>query len=430
MRIQRIIAIALAGLMLLGHAAAEQLLPDIACFSPGLLRVSELEAARAPVAAEAEAHIDSAMYARDLSVLASMLSGATIRYEGTEEAERLSILKEGEAISSLVLAGKEGGQVLEIGGEAYAIESEQSALAALTGLPLAGYDRAAGVSEQLLGVAVLERVPLGSVCAWIESLAVGDALFLGFGVTAPFAVEKTMSDDGTRLTRIDISGQIAKEGEAPYTVSGFLRQPAGRAPKDTFELTITQDEKNFYELSYSALRENEIASKGKRGTTSVRTTLKAAGKVNGDRITTRLTVTTKNAWTADGENLSEKITISAALEHQDNRPGMRMLRLNTVEGKLRNVISLTTNETKHDEIELEDEMTVELVMDGNTCLAAGADVRMRLGGDAPEIAVAAPARAASGGEIAAAAAREAERIAAALYPQLSEGAKEKATSGL
>ena len=107
-----------------------------------------------------------------------------------------------------------------------------------------------------------------------------------------------------------------------------------------------------------------------------------------------------------------------------------MLRLNAVDGKLRNEISLTTNETKHDEIELKDEITAEIVMDGNTCLAAGADVRMRLGGDAPEIAVASPARAASGGEIADAAEREAERIAMALYPQMSEGAKEKAKNGL
>lgn len=430
MQKKRVCLITLLVLTLIAHMAAAQTLPGIDCFSPGLVRLAELEAQRAPVSAEAEIKIDNAVYARDLSVLASMLSGSTIRYDGVDGAERLSILRDGQTLSSFALWQGEDGAVVGIGDQAYAAESAQAALEAVSGVSLPGYGKAEAVLESLRGTAILERVPLDRICTWIEGLEAGEALAGGFVVTQPFAAERTMSDDGTRLTRIDITGQIAREGEAPYTVSGFLRQPAGRAPKDTFELKVAQDEKNFFELSYSALRENEIASKNKKGTTSVRTALKIAGKVAGSRISSRLTVTMKNNWTADGETLSEKIAVTATLEHQDGRPGMRMFRLNTVGGKLKNNISLTTNETANDMITLDDEIAFELVMDENTCMNVSANASVQMGGDAPSILRSADVKAASADEIAAAVEGEIQSLAAALYPHLSENAKEKAVSGL
>lgn len=428
MRKKRAAALILLVLVMFAQAAAAQTLPGIDCFSPGLMRLSALEAEDAPVAAEAQVTIDKAVYARDLSILASMLSGTTICYEGAGDAERLSILKEGKELFSASLVQGEDGAALEIGGRAYALDSGRAAIEALSGVRLAGYEQAEGVTESLAGVPVLERAPLAGVSGWLEGLCAGDVLLAGFAVTEPFAVKKTMSDDGTRLTRIDISGQIAREGEAPYVVTGFLRQPAGRAPKDTFELVLTQDEKNFIELSYSALRENTVASKNKRGTMNVRTSLKAAGKIAGSRISSRLTVTMKNDWTADGENLDEKITVTATLEHQDGRPGMRMFRLNTVNGKLKNKIHLSTNETDNEVIELGDQVTLELVMDENTCITAGADVHMRLGGAVPDIRIAAETAPADG--LQDAIDDEIKALSAALYPYLSKDAKEKAAAGL
>jgi len=430
MQKKRLLALILLVMLTVCQSAAAQTLPGIECFSPGLARVSALEAERVPVTAEADVKIDNAMYARDLSVLASMLSGTTIRYEGAEDTERLLILREEGEVASFALGDTETGAVLEIGGQSYALENRQTAVQALCGVPLPGYAGAESMLEELRGVPVLERVPLASVCAFIEGLKAGDALAAGFAVVQPFEVKRTMSDDGTRLTRIDISGQIARGDEAPYTVTGFLRQPAGRAPKDTFELTVTQDEKNFFELSYSALRENEIASKNKRGTASVRTALKAVGKVNGSRITSRLSVTMKNEWTADGEELKEKITVSATLEHQDGRPGMRMLRLNTVNGKLRNQFSLTTHESGDDAIALHDKVTLEVTMDENLFIAGSADVQMQIGGEKPERAIAPAAEPADAGMIAEAVEAEIRSMAAKLYPHLSESAKEKVSSGL
>ena len=241
------------------------------------------------------------------------------------------------------------------------------------------------LEEKLTGAAVLERVPLALIADWLEGLATGDALALGFAVSEPFALERTMSDDRTRLTKIKIAGSIARADEAPWQVSGYLRQPAGRAPKDTFEITFKQDEANFIELLYSALRENEITQKNKAGMASVRTTLKAAGKIAGSSVTSRLSVTTKNRWTADAEKLSERITITASLGHTDKTPGRRMQRLNDAAAEMKHTIRLTTTEAEYAPIELTDEITLDVTLDGNAFLRAGADVHIRAGGEMAEV---------------------------------------------
>lgn len=381
------VAAAVLALMLLSGGAMAQTLPGIDCFSPGLVRVGELEGKNAPVTADASITIDKAMYARDLSVLADMLSGMTFSYAGAGEGERLSLIRNGET--------------------------------------LAVYDPSCGeldpaldqLFDQLCGAAILERVSLAAVADWLEGLEAGDALALGFSVAEPVTLERTMSDDGTRLTKISfLSGSIAREGEAPYVITGHMRQPAGRAPKDTFELVFTQDEQNFIELSYSALRENEIAKKNKQGLTTVRTALKAAGEIAGYGISSRLNVNLRNNWTADGENLSEKITVTATLSHKDNTPGRRMMRLNQAEAETKHTIRLTTQESGNEQIALSDAITVEVVMDGNAFLAAGADVSASIGGEAPSLAEAAPATA--------------QELSARIYRQLGEDERKAIAEGL
>lgn len=376
-----------AWLALLPCGATAQTLPGIDCFSPGLARVAALEGEGAPVSAQAQLAVDKAMYARDLSVLADMLSGMTFEYAAAGGGERLSLVRGGETLA-----------VYEPGyGEA---EPLMDALFA-----------------RLAGTAILERAPLEAVAAWLEALAPGTPLGFGFCVQEAAALERTMSDDGTRLTKIKfLSGSIAREGEAPYVITGYMRQPAGRAPKDTFELVLTQDEQNFIELSYSALRENEITRKNKQGVTSVRSSLKAAGEIGGYGISSRLTVSQKNSWTADGESLSEKITITATLSHKDNTPGRRMMRLNQAEAETKNVIRLTTQETGSDAIALSDAISIEVIMDGNPFLIAGAEVSAVVGGEAPPLAQPSPA--------------DAQTLAAKIYAQLDEDARGAISEGL
>lgn len=349
MRKIRMLAGLLGMLVCLSSTALALELPGIAVFSPGLKRLAALETTQPAVHARAQVSIEKAMYARDLSVLQSMLEGTTISYQRSSGDEWIAL--------------ERGGRLLG----AYALR-ENDALDAL--------------EAKLTGVAVLERVPLAAIADGLERLAAGDALPLGFAVCEPFSIERTMSDDGTRLTKIKISGSVARSGETPWRISGYLRQPAGRAPKDTFEIMLKQDEDNFIELLYSALRENEVTRKNKEGTTSVHTTLKAAGKLASSSISSRLSVTMKNHWRADGDELSERISVTASLGHTDKTPGRRMQRLNDVAAEMKNVIQLTTTEAANEPIELNDEITFDVTMDGNAFLRGGADVLLRAGGEA------------------------------------------------
>ena len=348
----RMLAALLCTLACLCSQALALEVPSNAVFSPGLKRLSTLEKTQPDVGAQAQISIDKAMYARDLSLLQSMLDGATIAYQRSGDDESVTIHRGGEMLGAYVLPQNAAMDALE---------------------------------EKLLGVPVLERVPLVSIADWLEGLDAGDALAFGFAVHEPFVLERTMSDDGTRLTKIKITGSIARGDEAPWRVSGYLRQPAGRAPKDTFEITFKQDEDNVMELLYSALRENEVTQKNKAGTVSVRTTLKAAGKIAGSSVTSRLSVTTKNRWTADGENLSERITVTASLGHTDKTPGRRMQRLNDAAAEMKHTIRLTTTEAQQAPIELTDEIALDVTLDSNTFLRAGADVRMNVGGEMPDM---------------------------------------------
>ena len=387
-------ALALCTMLLIGCAAAQPL-PDNAVFSPGLKRLSQAMAGDPVVTAQAQVSVEDAFYARDLSVLSAMLEGTTLRYQGGGgAAERLFIERGGEMIAQ------------------YALDNVQ--------IQHAG---AAKALERLQGTAILERVPLAAVADWLESLQPGDGLPFGFSVTQAVSLRRTMSDDGTRLTRVDFeSGAIAREGEAPYAITGYMRQPAGRAPKDTFELVLRQDERNFLELSYSALRENTVKSRNKAGETSVRTSLKAAGKIAGSGVSSRLTVNMTNAWTADGDALSEKVTVSASLSHQDNTPGRRMQRLNRADVSLKNVIRLTTHEGGDEAISLTDSVTLKAVMDDNTFLNAKMEAAICAGGEAMQAQADAPAFSLSDDAAAA--------LAARIYPQLPQAARDKAEKGL
>ena len=250
---KRLMAALGLAMCLLASWASAQTLPSVEVFSPGLVRLSEKLGEGEPVQMRATMTATDMLYARDLSVLSSMLSGTQFVYDGWGSAAQ--------------------------GSDRFAIERDGETL-----LSLSAYGKQTQLLDALAGTAMLERVPLLWVCEQIEALSPGDALPGGFQVTQAFVVERTMSDDGTRLTRIDIEGSIAREGETPWVIEGFLRQPAGRSPKDTFELTATQDEDNYLELSYSSLRQSEVTRKDKEGEMSVDVSFKVAGWLAGSKI--------------------------------------------------------------------------------------------------------------------------------------------------
>lgn len=416
---KRTCALALSVFALFGSCAlAEQMLPDNDVFSPGLIRLSGKMAQQQAVTAEASFSVEDAYYVRDLSVLNSMLEGTSFRYEDSGSGEKLEIIRGEETLGQYALQNG----ILTLNGTSASLEQ-------LTDAVHPEILRIAAVLQSLQDMPILEKVQLSVVAAWLESLEAGQELAFGFRIAEPVVITRTMNDDGTRLARVDIaSGSIAREGEDPYVMTGWMRQPLGRAPKDTFEIVLTQDERNFVELSYSAQRENTVASKNKKGEASVRTQLKAAGKIAGSGISSRLTVNMTNAWTADGEALNERITLSTTLTHSDNTPDRDKLRLNDVQLKLRQVIRMTTHDAGDENIGLTDEMTVEAVMDEKTFLNAQADVSMIVGG-----AKAASSDSTESVEVVCqedlldSAVRD---LARRVYPHLSDKAKNKTIDGL
>lgn len=420
----KLIMAALLCLLMLFSCASAQTLPGVDVFSPGLLRVSEKAARGEAVAMDAQMDVNDMLYVRDVSVLSEMLSGTTFSYTGVGSFQKggdaLSISREGEELFAFGIVRDGAKAQVSINGQTYAAD-------------LSAYGEEIAQADTAGGLAILERVPLETVCSWIEGLGAGDALIAGLLVTQPFSVERTMSDDGLRLTRIDIAGEIAREGEAPYRVAGYLRQPGGRSPKDTFAITFTQDERNFIELDYSALRTSEITRKNKAGETEVDSTLKAAGKIDGSSFSSRLRVITRNAWTADGESLHERVSINATLGHTDHAPGRRMQRLNDLSVKLRSTLTLDTAEAGDDVIGIDGESTLSAVFDGNTFMDIAVDSSTQVGGSGGaaqgETAMEA-AQPASWQALAAALEDAAASLAQRMYPQLGEKTRDKIGAGL
>lgn len=417
--IKRSILLAALTILLFASSALAQQLPGVDVFSPGLVRLSEEMAQSPAVHMEATLSAENAFLVRDLSLFSTLLDGASITYDGAmqagEWADSLRIDRGGETL----LRGAMSGDAVSVNGETFAL-TEQGALAADA--------RAASLLEWIQGKAILERAPLEQVEAFLLSFAAGDELAGGYAIVQPFTSERTLSDDGTRLTRIQIAGSIARPGETPWVIKGSLKQPAGRAPKDTFDVTATQDEKNFFELTYSSLRQSEITKKNKSGKNNVDTHLNIAGKLGGYSVSERLTSYLRNTWTADGENLSEKIVVSMTLAHHDSTPGREKQNLNQAEAKMRHEIRLTTADAGNDIFDLTDGITVSLDMDGNTVLSAGADAKMTIGGAAVFVDMGEPA--AEGKTLDEALETAAAEMARSFYGQMGDSAKKKVLQGL
>ena len=356
-------------LTLTAACAGAQQRPSVGCFSPGLVRVSEKMKENPNVSADVTLTVENAFYARNLSVLKKMLEGTTLRVWGDDARGGLTLERGGETLMQADVA-----QDGRISVDGHPLE---------TGISVPDEAQADwnALAERLQATPILERVPLTAMEAWLKGLKPGDVL--GFGATAAdaFDVKRTMSDDGERLTKLDISGGLSIGGET-WQISGYLRQPGGKSPKDTFELTAKKDDANYLELSYSAARKDEIEQKNRKGKTSVSTTIKSVGKLDGNAVHTVLKVNQKNEWTADGEKLNEKITVSVNMTQKDNRPGKNMQGLNRIDAEGKNVIRVTTGEATADALDCE--LTGKLMLNENTFLQGGASMCVTIGGEEPD----------------------------------------------
>lgn len=416
----RLMTVLLLMLCLLFSGAAAQTLPDLTVFSPGLTQMSEKLERGEQVEMTAELAVRDMLYARDLSLLQAMLDGMQLVYSGggtlREGCDALKLIRSGETLfaADLVRNG---------------LNAELSVNDRTFGLCLPeGFSGIAAAGDWISGEAILNRVPLISVCEAVEGLKAGEPLAAGFVVTAPFAVERTMSDDGTRLTKIHISSSVEREGEI-WAVSGFLRQPAGRTPKDTAEITFARDEDNTLTATYSSTRSQSVSQKDKKGRVIVETALSLSGKLGGYGVTTKLKLRMQNDWTADGENLTEKLVMTVTLGHTDRTPGRRMQRLNDASAKLRCEMTVKSQDAAKAPVLIDEKSSLSLVFDGNTFLDVSVEGDVQVGGEA-RLAALAGVPVSSKEEIGAAFETAAERIAGMIYPRLGREAVSKAENGL
>ena len=416
----RLMTVLLLMLCLLFSGAAAQTLPDLTVFSPGLTQMSEKLERGEQVEMTAELAVRDMLYARDLSLLQAMLDGMQLVYSGggtlREGCDALKLIRSGETLfaADLVRNG---------------LNAELSVNDRTFGLCLPeGFSEIAAAGDWISGEAILNRVPLISVCEAVEGLKAGEPLAAGFAVAAPFAVERTMSDDGTRLTKIHISSSVEREGEI-WAVSGFLRQPAGRAPKDTAEITFARDEDNTLTATYSSTRSQSVSQKDKKGRVIVETALSLSGKLGGYGVTTKLKLRMQNDWTADGENLTEKLVMTVTLGHTDRTPGRRMQRLNDASAKLRCEMTVKSQDAAKAPVLIDEKSSLSVVFDGNTFLDVSVEGDVQVGGEA-RLAALAGVPVSSKEEIGAAFETAAERIAGMIYPRLGRKAVSKAENGL
>lgn len=418
------ILLALLLLVMTTACACAQELPGVDCFSSGFVELNERMKQGQAVSAEATLTAEHAFYARNLSVLKTLLDGTTLNYRGGGDTDELTLSREGETLMHAALTADETQARLMLDGQTMDI----SELLGLTATPDEAQSAKADFAAKIQATPILERAALMDIADTLENAKAGELLLPSVTVVRPFSVSRTMSDDGERMTKIHVDGSVRMGGEE-WTITGFIRHPGGKAPKDTAELVIEKDERSRLELTYSVLRKSEIEQKNRKGTASIAATFKLAGKIDGYAVHTTLRVNAQNNWTADGEKLNEKITVTAKLAHKDNTPGKRMQRLNQVDAANKNILRITTTDGRDDALSFTDEMSLKIEMDGNTFLEGGMKLSVTVGGEAPE-AVGAEAQPADGQTVQAAFDSAVRALSARLYAQLGEKTKQAIADGL
>lgn len=418
------ILLALLLLVMTAACACAQELPGVDCFSPGFVELNERMKQGQAVSAEATLTAEHAFYARNLSVLKTLLDGTTLNYRGGGDTDELTLSREGETLMHAALTADETQARLMLDGQTMDI----SELLGLTATPDEAQSAKADFAARIQETPILERAALTDMADTLENAKAGELLLPSVTVVRPFSVSRTMSDDGERMTKILVDGSVRMGGET-WTITGFIRHPGGKAPKDTAELVLKKDDDNWLELTYSVLRKSEIEQKNRKGTASIAATFKLAGKIDGYSVRTTLKVNTQNNWTADGEKLNEKITVTATLAHKDNTPGKRMQRLNQVDVVNKNILRITTTDGGDDALSFTDEMSLKIEMDGNTFLEGGMKLSVTVGGEAPE-AVGAEAQPADGQTVQAAFDSAVRALSTRLYAQLGEKTKQAIADGL
>ena len=413
-------AAALLMMTALAGAALAETLPGIDVFSPGLEAYRTGRGRNGAASTSLTLGVDQAFYVRDMSVLSAIFSGVSLETVngGDPEVTGLTVSFRGEPMFSAVLSEDADGQTVAMNGRTMRLKAlpplKEGLPAALSGWLAEG------------GIRRFDRMPLERIETLLAGFGAEDAFF-GCRLETPFQLSRTYSDDGQRFTRLDLGAAFACGDGSVWTLSGFLRRPGGKAPKDTAEITLAKDKDNAFTFTLSRQYKETAKRKGTQGQVSCQTRLKLDGELNGYHMTGTLSVTSKNDWTLADGALAERISVTTKASWRDKTPDRDKLHLDRDDLTLQETISLRTTDGKADA--WADTGKLELTMDGETALAGSFSMRQTLGGTLPETPQG-PAVPVTAQELTEEIRKAGQEAAALIWRGLDEKTKGRITKGL
>ena len=395
------IAVMTTVLLLLCHIALAEQIPSVDHFSPGLsLFISEAKEGK--IGSSGTLDITEFAHARDMDVLSGILK--MLRWEifcdnsGNQSRTDLVLwLQEKELFSASVCDGEDH-LFVETEGKTWQIDREDF-YAALLPDPFSallkqqdglGHDNGDTLNKDtadssqdnhlgkedtleygalLAHASPLERFEMKNV----ERLLMKGADLPWIGQLQPCTVQETYSDDGQRLTKLDLEGNLVT-ASGNWKISGFIRRPGGKKPKDTAEIHLVKDEKNNLTLTLSAVYTPEVKRKDREGTVTRNVRIRLDGQRAGYGISAVYSCKATNTWKVEQEDLKERIAVSETVSWQDKTPGRRYMHLNEGKATVRHILTLSTRSDENKGFH--DVMSLSLEMDGGTMLAGGADFQL------------------------------------------------------
>jgi len=345
-------------------------------FSPGMRKWQKTSDSADSTRLYVNASANELFHIRDMSVLNSILSFVTIestsvRHVGSD-ASRIRIIADGDIAADITYTLTDDAFVFAIDGITYELPLSEIEVLFLTDGKINDLENLRSLFD---GGAWLERIDLRVLS---EMLQTGELFKMlpGF-MPGNVMTHEIYSDDGLRMNQLDVDGQFYFNGEL-WSVSGTIKEPDGKSPKDTAEFHFLKDEKNILNASMSS---KYMQEKGQNGTLTSDCKINISGKINGYDVNYTIGIKMRNDWNADGALLSEKLTISPSVKWSNKIPDLKYLHLNNGSFTGKSVIQMVSNESSDIVSGGNSTFSVELKMDGENVISGTLGIRFETSED-------------------------------------------------
>ncbi|MBQ8095205.1 MAG: hypothetical protein IJ242_16760 [Clostridia bacterium] len=354
-------------------SALSQTLPSADLLSPGFAKWIDSSVSGDAVHLEVNGSIEELFHIRDLSVLKSLLSQITL--ESTtgktqkHEITHLRVRTGGEILSDIRYSTDMDSIHFTVDGNAYSLPYNELGISPIGEKPFEWLETLQSI---FIRNSWLERFDMDHLSKLLTSGKLVEQI--PFVETGTIQVTEGYSDDGLRLTRLALDGDVVCFGQQ-WQVTGSIFKPGGSAPKDTAEVQFIHDKDNSLKITLSSKYTPEKGSKNKTGAVTANARVNVNGKIGGYDVTYTFGLKVRNDWSTDGDILSEKLTVTPSLNWTDKTPGRRYQHLNSGSLTLKNVFRIMSRESDVQIISGTDETTVELTMDGEHVIVGSLGMR-------------------------------------------------------